>query len=108
MQSVNIDTPEAKDKAFAFQQRRERNLVNTSLFTDAEQLMMDRVNLGLSLVVRGKIWPVSWGKRSANVTVKKGFEIADRKGLRLLEADWAKLGIQRKESAQGIIYFYSK
>lgn len=104
MQTKYLETSEAPNKWFALQDRRMRNHANRTLYTDAQQVRMERIRLALELCVRGTVYEVSFGKRSASVKVQNGAVIVDRKMLRLLEADWEKEGITKKETPQGFQY----
>ena len=104
MYTVSLDTKESSNKFFALQDRRMRNHANKTLYTDAQQLRLERIKLALEMVVRGTVYVPSYGKKSASVKVQDGALIADRKMLALLEGDWAKEGIFKKVSAQGFQY----
>ena len=104
MLNVALDTKEAPNKWWALQDRRMRNIANQSMYTQAQQVRMDRIKLALEMIVSGTVYDVSYGKRSASVKVQAGAVIRDRKMLNLLEGDWEKEGIFRKESAQGFQY----
>jgi hypothetical protein len=108
MQTVQLDTKEASNKFFALQDRRMRNHVNKSLYSLAQQIRLERMKLALELIIRGTVYDIGYGKKSAAVKVQAGAFIADRKTLRLLEADWAKEGITKKESAQGFQYHLTR
>lgn len=108
MKTVTLDTKEASNKFFALQDRRMRNYANKTLYTLAQQIRLDRIKLALELCVRGTVYEVSYGKRSASVKVQDGAFIADRKSLTLLEQDWAKEGIFKKVSAQGFQYHLTR
>lgn len=105
MRVVVMDTQEAPNKWWALQDRRMRNVANQSLYTQQQQIRMDRIKLALELVVKGQIYEVNYGKRGASVKIKSGYQVRDRKNLALLETDWASEGIIRKETAQGTLYF---
>jgi hypothetical protein len=81
-----------------------RNHANKTLYTQAQQIRLERIKLALEMVLRGTVYEPSFGKKSASVKVQDGALIADRKMLRLLEADWEKEGIFKKVSAQGFQY----
>ena len=103
-----LDTKEAPNKFWALQDRRMRNHVNKTLYTQAQQIRLDRIKLALEMVVRGTVYEPSFGKRSASVKVQDGAWIADNKQLALLEQDWAKEGIYKKVSAQGFQYHLTR
>jgi hypothetical protein len=104
MYTVSLDTKESNNKFFALQDRRMRNHANKTLYTQAQQIRLERIKLALEMVLRGTVYEPSFGKKSASVKVQDGALIADRKMLRLLESDWAKEGIFKKVSAQGFQY----
>jgi hypothetical protein len=105
MQVRELDTKEAPNKWFAVQDRRMRNIANQTLYTQQQQIRMDRIKLALELVFSGTIYEVNYGKRGASVKIKAGAILRDRKMLVLLEGDWTQEGIIRKETAQGTLYF---
>jgi hypothetical protein len=104
MHTVVLDTKESANKFWALQDRRMRNHANKTLYTQAQQIRLERIKLALEMVLRGIVYEPSFGKKSASVKVQDGALIADRKMLRLLESDWAKEGIFKKVSAQGFQY----
>jgi hypothetical protein len=104
MHTVVLDTKESANKFWALQDRRMRNHANKTLYTQAQQIRLERIKLALEMVLRGTVYEPSFGKKSASVKVQDGALIADRKMLRLLELDWAKEGIFKKVSAQGFQY----
>jgi hypothetical protein len=108
MRTQTLDTKEANNKFFALQDRRMRNHVNRTLYTQAQQIRLERIKLALELVVHGVVYEVSFGKKSASVKVQDGAFIADPKMLSLLEGDWAVEGIYKKVSAQGFQYHLTR
>jgi hypothetical protein len=104
MYTVSLDTKESNNKFWALQDRRMRNHANKTLYTQAQQIRLERIKLALEMVLRGTVYEPSFGKKSASVKVQDGALIADRKMLQLLETDWAKEGIFKKVSAQGFQY----
>lgn len=104
MRTVYQDTQEAPNKWWALQDRRMRNYANKSQYSDLQQRRMERIRMALETIVRGRVYEVSYGRRSASVKVQAGSIIVDRKGLRDLESDWAKEGIFKKETPQGFQY----
>lgn len=104
MRTVTLDTKEAPNKFWALQDRRMRNIVNSSLYTDAQKIRLERIKLALELCVRGTVYEVSFGKKSASVKVQDGAFVSDRKTLALLESDWAIEGIYKKVTPQGFQY----
>lgn len=104
MHTIELDTKESSNKFWALQDRRMRNHANKTLYTQTQLIRLERIKLALEMVVRGTVYEPSFGKKSASVKVQDGALIADRKMLRLLEADWEKEGIFKKVSAQGFQY----
>jgi len=107
MQTVFQDTQEAPNKWWALQDRRMRNYANRSLYSQQQQIRMERIRMALDSVVRGQVYEVSYGRRSASVKVQTGAVVVDRKMLSLLESDWAKEGIFKKVTTQGFQYHMS-
>jgi hypothetical protein len=108
MKTVSLDTKEAPNKWWALQDRRMRNYVNSTLYTEAQRVRMERLRLALELCVRGTVYAVSFGKRSASVKVQAGAVVVYRRELEALEADWTKEGIYKKVSAQGFQYHLTR
>lgn len=104
MRTVVLDTKESSNKFWALQDRRMRNHANKTLYTQAQQIRLERIKLALELIVNGTVYETSFGKRSASVKVQEGARVTDNKMLALLEADWEKEGIYKKVSAQGFQY----
>ena len=104
MRTVILDTKESSNKFWALQDRRMRNHANKTLYTQAQQIRLERIKLALELIISGKVYETSFGKRSASVKVQDGARVVDNKMLALLEADWEKEGIFKKVSAQGFQY----
>jgi len=104
MKTVILDTQESPNKWWALQDRRMRNYANKSLYTDKQQVRLERIRMALTNIVRGTVYEVSYGRRSAAVKVQNGALIADHKMLALLEQDWAAEGIYKKVSSQGFQY----
>lgn len=108
MRTETLDTKEASNKFWALQDRRMRNYANATLYTDAQKIRMERIKLALELCVRGTVYEVSFGKRSASVKVQDGAWVSDRKSLALLEEDWAVEGIYKKVTPQGFQYHMTR
>lgn len=104
MYTVTLDTKESTNKFFALQDRRMRNHANKTLYTQSQQVRLERIKLALEMVLSGTVYEPSYGKKSASVKVQDGARVTDRRGLALLEADWEKEGIFKKVSAQGFQY----
>jgi hypothetical protein len=107
MRTVVLKTDEAQtfNKWAALQDRKMRNTVNSSLFTDNQKLRLERMKIALGLVVKGMVYDISYGKRGAGVKLQDGYQVVDSVNLALLEQDWEKDGIFRKVTAQGTTYY---
>lgn len=88
---------------FAFRDASLKSAVNASLFTDSQKIKAERVKLALELVYVSDAVTVTNCKKWIRVKVQNG-NVRDRKNLRLLESDWAKEGITKSLTKQGIIY----
>jgi hypothetical protein len=104
MRTVILETKESTNKFWALQDRRMRNIANKTLYTQAQQIRLERIKLALEMVISGTVYDASFGKRSASIKVQEGARIVDNKMLALLEQDWEKEGIFKKVSAQGFQY----
>jgi hypothetical protein len=91
-------------KGGAWLDRRMKNSVNRSLYTDKQSLLLEKVKIGLGEVIEGTIYPVSYDKKTAYVKVAIGYRITDGQALKLLEADWAKEGVWGKVTPKGTMY----
>ena len=92
---------------FAARDASMNHAINASRFTDAQKLKAEQVKLALELVYSCEKVDITNNKTFIRVKVFKG-TVRDRKNLRLLEADWAKEGIEKKFTPQGIIYSVAK
>jgi hypothetical protein len=81
-----------------------KNIANKSTYTHAEQLQAMRMQMALQQVFRGTVYDPSYGIKGISVKVQKGAILADRKSLRLVEADWEKQGVTKKITPQGTTY----
>ena len=103
MQVTINDTKEATCKFFAIQDRQFRNAVNASLYTDKEKTRALGMKHALELVYTSKGVHVNYNKTGITIKVD-GAIVVDKKGLKMLEQDWAGRGITKKLTAQGVIY----
>lgn len=108
MKVTALDTTEATNKWWAAKDRNMKNIANKSKFTDMEQLRAVRMQMFLQQVYRGTVYEPSYGIKGISVKVQKGALLADRKNLRIVEADWEKQGVVKKITAQGTTYRFSK
>jgi DNA-binding Lrp family transcriptional regulator len=107
MQVTNLKTEEAKDKAFAWQDARMRNIANQSTYPQAVQIRAERMKMVLTLVYTAKNVYTAYGKTGVSIKVD-GAIVTDAKSLEQLEADWALQGVTKKVSAQGVIYRFKQ
>ncbi len=106
MKTTLLNTDESRCKWFAIQDRRMKNTVNRSHYSDAQQVRVQRMQYALELVYAGVVYEPSYGKRG--ISVKVTGWVKNKQDLALLEADWAKQGIEKRVSAQGITYRVGK
>ena len=104
MHTVTLNTKEAPTKWWARKDAEDRNLMNSSLWSDWDKIRADFIKLDLMLIYRARGYYVSYGKLGISVKVDKIYSIADRKHLRQAEKKWAQEGVYRKETPQGVIY----
>jgi hypothetical protein len=103
MQTKDIETKAAPNKAWAFVDARMKNTVNASRIPHSEKIRAERMKLALELVYHAKDIYISYGKKGISVKVDQP-EVSDHKNLNLLEGDWSKVGVTKKRSEQGVIY----
>ena len=106
IRTVSIDTQEAPEgfKWAAMQDARMQDAINRSLYTLAQRNFGARVEQALALCYSTDLLRLNYRKKTISIKVAKPFVVTDRRNLRLLEAEWAALGIYKKDSAQGITY----
>lgn len=104
MKATALDTVEATNKWWAAADRNMKNIANKSKFTDSEQLRAVRMQTFLQQVFRGTVYEPSYGIKGISVKVQRGSILADRKNLRIVEADWEKQGVTKKITPQGTTY----
>ena len=104
MESRELDSKNAGMYAwFAFRDARMRSAVNSSVYSEQERTRAERVRMGLMLVYRGKDFYIEYRKTFVAIKIDSPV-VYDRKNLMILENDYAKLGIVKRVSKQGIIY----
>ena len=103
MQAVLINTEEAPNKWWAAQDAKMRNETNKTHYPLAIQLQVSRMLSVMDLLYSAEGIYDAYGKKGVSIKVNKAV-IRDRKNLRALEDDWAKAGVTKKMSAQGVIY----
>ena len=103
----HLDTQEAPTKWWAAQDARMKNLVNKSHYSERTHIRVERMIQALGLCYNAKGIHEAFGKTGVSIKVDCPTAIKDRKNLRLLEQDWEAAGVNKKTSAQGIIYRFS-
>lgn len=103
MRTAVLETQEAPNKWWAFQDARMRNIANQSRYSQKDQVRAERMKMALGLVYSAKNIYVAYGKRGISIKVD-GARVKDIKNLALLEADWTLQGVAKRVSDQGVIY----
>ncbi len=103
MRTVDIDTREAPHAFFAARDARMRNEAMKSTYTDRERLRAERMRLGLECVYRATEVHINYRKGFIAVKLSNAI-VRDRASVADLEAAYAREGIEKRVSAQGIIY----
>ena len=103
MKTLVLDTREAPVKWWAARDARMRNLANMSHYSEGAKIRAERMKFALELVYAAKAIYVAFGKRGISLKVDAA-NVKDRKNLALLEQDWTAQGVEKKVSAQGVIY----
>jgi len=108
MQTKELDTKNAGFYAFAAAQNaRMRAAAMWSHYTQAQRIQAERIKLGLELCYSAKGFYIN--PRNKFITIKiDNPTVRDRKNLAILEADYAKQGITKIATAQGISYRIAK
>jgi hypothetical protein len=103
MKSQFVENAESNNKLFAYLDARMRNAIGWTHYTTQERTRAERMVVGLGLVYRCKEVHVNPRKKFITVKLENAM-VADRKMLKVLEADYEKEGITKVVSAQGVIY----
>ena len=106
MRAHVINTEESKNKRWAAQDRRMRNLANATHYSYEQRTRAERMRMALTLCYAGIVYEPSYGTTGVSIKVT-GF-VTNRRNLRELEADWAAAGVIKKESPQGTLYRFKK
>jgi len=107
MQVNYLDTAEAPVKWWAAQDARMRNLANKSHYSEKTHIRVERMIMALGLCYNARGIHEAFGKNGISIKVDRPTSVRDRANLKLLEADWAQLGVIKKTSPQGIIYRFT-
>ena len=88
---------------FAERDARLRSVVNSTTFTDTQKIKAERVKLALELVYRAEKVYIEYRKKFISVKLNKP-QVADRKGLVLLDMCYKNEGLEKRITSQGITY----
>ena len=105
MKTHTLHTVEAdpQHKQAAFINAKFTNAVNKHNFTNAEIARAYKMQHALEMVY-DKVYEPNFRKTKISI---KCIGVKDRKPLRLLEAQWAQMGVTKAMSAQGFLYSFS-
>ena len=103
MQHKDLDTQAATFKWFAARDARIKSYAQSTSYTEQAKLRAERMRGALELCFVHNEVHVNYRQRFIAIKVD-GAEVRRKKDLALLEADWAKEGIIKRTSAQGVIY----
>ena len=106
MRATNLDTQEAPNKWWAARDARMRNIANASHYSEQVRVRAERMRWALELVYAAKNIYVAFGKKGISIKVDAAV-VKDPKNLRLLEQDWTQAGVNKRVSAQGVIYRFT-
>jgi allophanate hydrolase subunit 1 len=106
MFAKELDTKEATNKWWAFQDARMRNIANASHYSEQDRVRAERMKLVLELVYSATNIHINFRKTKIAIKVTSG-RVKDKINLRALEADWAAAGVHKSVTSQGIIYSFS-
>jgi hypothetical protein len=103
MKAQDLNTQEATNKWWAARDAAQRSYAASTHYAESQKVQAERMKLALELVYAAKNIFVTF--RQKFVVVKVDAAVTkDRKALRLLEADWEKLGVTKLISPQGVTY----
>jgi hypothetical protein len=103
MKIKTSDVKEAKCKFFAVNDRKMRNTVNSTLYTDAQKTKATAMKYALEEVYYNKQVHINYNKTYISIKVDDA-RVRDRLGLGRLEEQWQEQGITKLVTAQGISY----
>ena len=103
MKSLAIDTQEAPNAFFAARDARMRNEAMKSTYTDRERVRAERMRMGLECVYRATEVHINYRQKFIAVKLSNAI-VRDRASVADLERAYALEGIEKRVSAQGIIY----
>lgn len=104
MQERDLETKSAGYYAYAAaRDAAQRSYAASTLYSDREKVAAERMKLALELMYSAKDFHINFRNKFIAIKIDSP-TIRDRKNLRTLEKDWEKEGVQKRVSAQGIIY----
>ena len=103
MQNKDLETQGASLKWFAARDARIKSYAQSTSYTEQAKLRAERMRGALELCYFHNEVHVNYRQRFIAIKVD-GAEVRRKRDLALLEADWAKEGIIKRTSAQGVIY----
>ena len=103
MQNKDLDTQASPVKWFAARDARMKSYAQSTSYTEQAKLRAERMRGALELCYIHNEVHINYRQRFIAIKVD-GAEVRRKKDLALLEADWAKEGIIKRTSAQGVIY----
>lgn len=106
MHTNTLHTEEAKNKAWAVMDRRQRNLANSTHYTEQQRVRAERMRMALTLCYAGTVYEPSYG--TTGVSVKVTGHIMDPQVLEQLESVWSSSGVIKRQTAQGTLYRFKK
>ena len=102
MQTQFRNTEEAPVKWWAANDARMRNIKNKSYWSDSVKLKVEAMKAVLDCLYRGQIYE-AYGKKSVSIKIDRA-SVKARSDLALMEAEWAREGITKTETPQGVLY----
>lgn len=103
MKAHDIDTQTAPLAWFAARDARMRNEAMKSTYSDRERLRAERLRLGLECVYRSTEVHINYRQKFIAVKLCNAI-VRDRASVADLERAYALEGIEKRTSAQGVIY----
>ena len=103
MLNKDLETHAAGVKWFAAQDARIKSYAQSTSYSEKAKLRAERMRGALELCYIHKEVHVNYRQRFVAIKVD-GAQVRRKKDLALLESDWAKEGIIKRTSPQGVIY----
>jgi len=103
MNTRDLDTQPATNRWWAAKDANRLNLRWEPTYSEQQKIKASRMRGCLDLVYGNRGVHVNFREKWIAVKVDRAI-VRDRVNLRLLETDWAQEGIERRDTAQGVIY----